>query len=266
MNQNLKHKMWDLVRPLHSPFTRALRRRLGQNYHEHPEMALPEPEESVQFDVERHLHQYLHVPAETVAQIVVVGACDAGEVMRMHRVYSNAKYVCFEPNPKTFDYLVAKYGHFPWVDARKLALSDTPGRDRFYEMDMPGNGSLLEPDAELWSTTVQWKDKTVTSFEVELSTLDRETSSLASIDLLWMDVQGAEGKVLAGGREALKRTKAVFLEVALVRSPYKGAPLFSELKALLEAAGFMCVALGVGAWNGNGNAFFVRDFDRLICK
>ena len=78
--------------------------------------------------------------------------------------------------------------------------------------------------------------------------------------------QGAEGRVLAGAKETLKRTKSVFIEVALTRSPYEGALLFPEIEALLKSEGFMCVALGVGSWNGGGNAFFVKDFGKLVCK
>ena len=38
MDLQLKHKLWDLIRPFHSPLTRALRQRLGRNYQDHPEM------------------------------------------------------------------------------------------------------------------------------------------------------------------------------------------------------------------------------------
>jgi 2-O-methyltransferase len=266
MNSELKHKLWDFVRPFHAPFTRALRRRLGRQYHEHPEMELPIPEESVQLDVERHLHDYLHVPANDIHQIVIVGAFEADEARRMRGFYPQARFLCFEPNPNTYRRLTKKYEGCSWVTSRNVALSDTPGKDRFYELDMPGNGSLLEPDVDNWAATVKWDDKRMTSFEVELRTLDQEAAALPAIDLLWMDVQGAEGRVLDGGKETLKRVKAIFIEVALVHSPYKGALLFPVIKARLESEGFMCAGLGVGAWNGNGNAFFVRGFDELICK
>jgi FkbM family methyltransferase len=210
--------------------TRALRRRLSTNYYEHPEMELPLPYDLVQLDVERHLHKYLHVPPEKISQIIIVGACDASEVRRMRQVYSQAQFLCFEPNPQSFQKVVDTYARCPWVTVRKLAVSDAPGHECFYELDMPGNGSLLKPDVDLWSSTVRWKNKNMTSFEVELSTLDREASSLETIDLLWMDVQGAEGKVLAGGPETLKRTKAVFLEVALVRLPTKEPSCFPRSK------------------------------------
>jgi hypothetical protein len=81
-----------------------------------------------------------------------------------------------------------------------------------------------------------------------------------------MDVQGAEGMVLAGATETLKRTRAIFIEVALTESPYKGAALFPEISARLRADNFMCVGLGTDPGNGTGNAFFVRDLEMLIGK
>jgi FkbM family methyltransferase len=266
MQDDLKRAMYGLLRPLHSPFTRALRRRLGRNYFNHPEMELPPPYEAVQLDVERHLHDYLHAKEGDISQIIIVGAFEADEVERLRLRYPAASFLCFEPNPDTFSRLSGRLKGVSHVSLRKLALSDAPGKTRFYELSMQGNGSLLPPDLESWASTLRLKEKSMASFEVEVSTLDREAAKLPVIDLLWMDVQGAEGHVLSGGAETLKRTKAVFLEVALVHSPYKGAQLFPELHATLQSFGFMCVGLGVDAWNGFGNAFFIKQYDQLVCK
>ncbi len=266
MNSEKKHNLWDFIRPFHAPFTRALRRKLGTNYHSHPEMELPPTFDAVQLDVERHLHQYLHVRPEQVAQIVIVGANDASEVDRMRPVYSKCRFLCFEPNPQSHQNLVNKFQGVASVGLSKYALGRTPGTAQFYELSLAGNGSLLEPDAEAWATANKQADKKVSSYEVQVSTLDRETADLPAIDVLWMDVQGAEGEVLAGGSETLKRTKSIMVEVALIESPYKGAMLFSEINELLKSNNFMCVSLGVDPWNGTGNAFFVRAFDQLICK
>lgn len=266
MYEKLKHNAWSLIRPIHSPVTRALRRRLGRNYSSHPEMELPPPYDSVQLDVERHLHDYLHVSPNAISQIVIVGAHEADEVDRLHRSYPQAGYLCFEPNPGTYARLIRKFQSLKQVTLRKLALSEKSGKAQFYELDMPGNGSLLEPDIENWSNSTQWKEKKVAAFDVDISTLDLEAAGLPVVDLLWMDVQGAEGQVLAGAAETLKRTKAVFIEVALTESPYKGAALYPQISARLQADNFVCVGLGIDAWNGTGNAFFVRDLEKLVGK
>ena len=260
MSFDLKKKAYDWIRPFHAPITRRLRRRLSRNYYEHPEMELPPPFDATQLDVERHLHEYLHITPESVSQVVIIGTHEGLEVDRLHQVYPRASFLCFEPNPKTFADLTKRYGSRSYVSLSNLALSNEPGKTRFYELDMPGTGSLLEPDMKTWEKFAKFEGNAVESFEVTVGTLDREAANLPVVDLLWIDVQGAEGSVLAGGAKTLKRTKAVFIEVALTHCPYKGGALFPEIQSRLNAEGFTCVGLGVDFWNGSGNAFFVKGF------
>ena len=55
---------------------------------------------------------------------------------------------------------------------------------------------------------------------------------LTKIDLLWVDIQGAERDMIAGGREALKRTRYIFIEVESSEL-YAGQALREELFAML---------------------------------
>jgi hypothetical protein len=137
-----------------------------------------------------------------------------------------------------------------------------PGVATFHELPLAGNGSLLEPDRKQWAEFNRVTANQVTSFEVRVSTLDREAHHLEKVDLLWMDVQGAEGRVLQGATETLARTEAIFMEVALRDSPYRGAMLFSEINDMLRTRGFACLGLGTDGWNYSGNAFWVRDITR----
>jgi FkbM family methyltransferase len=52
------------------------------------------------------------------------------------------------------------------------------------------------------------------------------------IDLLWVDIQGAERDMIEGGREALKRTHYLFIEAETVEL-YEGEALKGELIAML---------------------------------
>lgn len=65
-------------------------------------------------------------------------------------------------------------------------------------------------------------------------------------------------KVLEGASQVLRRTNAVFLEVAVNGSPYEGAASFRELDDFMRAAGFDCVCLGVNPGNYCGNALWIR--------
>jgi len=255
----IKRKFWDLVRPLHSPLTKAARRRLGRNYADHPEMELPPAYDAMQFEVERRLHSYLHVPAERIEQIVIVGANEGGEILRLRRAYPRSRFLCFEPSPQWYKKLTENFREVDFVEARELALSNSTGTATFHELPLAGNGSLLPPNPDRWSAFNKIDKNEVTSFEVRVSTLDKEAAGLDKIDLLWIDVQGAEGDVLKSGPNALHRTSAVFLEVALIDSPYEGTLFFPDLNTLLTDFGFFCVGLGIDGWNYSGNAFWVRD-------
>jgi hypothetical protein len=96
------------------------------------------------------------------------------------------------------------------------------------------------------------------AFKVPIRRLDSCISEQQRIDLLFVDVQGAEMKVLEGAAQTLRRTNAVFLEVAINRSPYQGAASFRELDDFMRAAGFDCVCLGVNPGNYCGNALWIR--------
>ena len=265
-NASLQQTFWDFVRPLHSPLTKMLRRRLGQNYAEHPEMAIPPPYEAIGLEVERHLHRYLHVDPADIQNIVMVGANMGEEMPRMRHSYPRCRFLCFEPSPRWFDYLTSHYSRLDYIQCRDLALGESPGTATFYELPMAGNGSLLPPDAEQWKRVTRSEDAKVTTYDVRVSTLDEETATLEKIDLLWVDVQGAEGKVLAGGVKTLARVQAVFLEVWMAQAAYEGALLFPEIDAILRQAGFVCVGLGLDGWNFTGNALWIRNPAEKACR
>lgn len=259
---------YSAFRPLYSPLTRVLRKKLvsPHAFLRHPEMALPTPWDFIQLQVERRLAEYLHCPSSDIKKIVIVGANFGDELDGLFPSYPNASFVCFEPSPKYFAGLSDKFQNDPRVSCRKVACGEKPGTSTFYELPMDGNGSLLKPNVSDWKTFNNWKDGTVTEFQVDVSTLDLEIPGDEQVDLLWVDVQGAEKQVLLGGGSMLARTRAVFLEVALARNPYEGGSLITELDQILRNSGLSLVALGTDPWNFTGNALWIRDLPSLACK
>lgn len=95
------------------------------------------------------------------------------------------------------------------------------------------------------------------SFTVEAITLDTWFNSETKIDVLQIDVQGAELLGLQGAASLLTRTNAIFLEVSTRPNLYSGAVTMDELVAFLDGRGFSLQLLGNDT-SGVGNALFVK--------
>jgi FkbM family methyltransferase len=78
-----------------------------------------------------------------------------------------------------------------------------------------------------------------TTLEVRTRTLDDIVieEGISKIDLLKIDVQGAEAKVLAGASHILGHTRFVLVEVSF-KPLYENSPTFFEIYAQMDAAGF----------------------------
>lgn len=59
-----------------------------------------------------------------------------------------------------------------------------------------------------------------------------EQEQLPKIDLLWVDIQGAENLMIRGGQQALKHTRYLFMEVEQLEM-YEGESLKTELLSML---------------------------------
>jgi len=69
-----------------------------------------------------------------------------------------------------------------------------------------------------------------------------ETEGAEDVDLIKLDVQGAEHLVISGGHATLRRTQLVWIEVSFVRL-YDGASLFHEVHDLMGQRGFRLLEL-----------------------
>jgi len=159
----------------------------------------------------------------------------------------------FECSKRYVDNLRAKFKNVNRVDVIEKAVSNVNGTTTFFEVSGTGSGSLLQL-GELAKKSYAMTQAEV--FEVETITLDKFFKA-RTIDILQIDVQGAEKLVLEGANLLLKRIKAVFTEISIKQDVYNNSVTFETLTKLLVKENFQLILLGTDT-NGGGNALFIK--------
>lgn len=219
-------------------------------------------------DAELELLRFLRGRAPRV--IFDIGACEGEDSVRYARRFPGARIFTFEPLPANQALVRANFARYQTSSAElvPLALSDRAGEATFHvSSGRPpeafagqdwnyGNksSSLLPPaSSDPMFGWIEFKEK----IAVRTQTLDGFCAerSLAEIDFIHMDVQGAEHLVLSGASAMLPRVGAVWLEVAN-ETVYAGQQLRPAIERLMTSAGF---ALGFSVDRGvEGDQFYVN--------
>lgn len=249
MNEITKYQLYKKVK-------RKLFRPLARLY------TLP-PYEYVQNDVERNLWMWLGVNQKEITLIVIIGGYLADEVLRMKKYYPNAVFVVFEASKRYYDRLSKRFRDIDRVKTFNCAISNKTGAAQFFETNLKGSGSLLSV-GELARTSYAAENRE--SFSVKTYQLDDhikefnwlQFTNSDKIDLLWIDVQGAEEMVIEGASQTLTSCRSVMLEVSRWEPLYQGGAVMDRLEYLMAEHGFLSMALGLDAGNGTGNQFFCR--------
>lgn len=210
------------------------------------------PWDYVQSQTNGNVHKWLNIGRSDVKLWVIVGGYIGDELNDILLNFPNCRVDVFEPSPKYFSHLQNRFSKEPRVKTRKLAISNKSGKAVFFETTLEGSGSLLA----LGSHKSLFGSEQADSFEVDVSTLELEYGE-SSIDVLQIDVQGAENLVIQGAAGVLDRTRAILVEVSMVNDLYVGGTNWSDLRSQLENAGFLPVLIGMDT-NLTGNALFVR--------
>ncbi len=143
------------------------------------------------------------------------------------------KLFLFEPVPKIVEMLRQKVAGDKRAQIFPFAVSDETGRTIFNIANNFQSSSLL-PLAEHKKIfpSVDYSDE----IQVQQITLNQFIQEHENIipDLLYIDVQGAEYKVLSGlSSEQLSKVKIIYTEVSLVEM-YQGGRLLDDIKELLS--------------------------------
>lgn len=185
--------------------------------------------------------------------ILDIGGCEGEESIRYSRIFPFSSIYIFEPLPKNQNLVVENIIKYKAknIELVPLAVSDKEGFSQFYvssghpenqpkDLDWDfGNksSSLLLPEnnPHKWlnfNNTIEVKTITLSTFWIN--------NKINIIDFIHMDVQGAELKVLIGAKDFIKKTKAIWLEVAEIEL-YKNQPLRRDIEKFMNSNGFYLI-------------------------
>lgn len=196
--------------------------------------------------VGRRMALLRHFAVDTV---IDVGANVGQYALELRRLGYRGYIISFEPLPAAVARLRSRAAKDPSWRVIPVALGKRNGSATLHVASNSVSSSLLpmlqrHVDAAPASGYVD-------AIEVEVRRLDDifdDIAGSARAPFLKLDVQGAEGDVLAGARRTLPRLVGLQVELSLVEL-YRGAPMFVEVISWLMAQGFTLMGLEPGFCN-----------------
>jgi len=182
-------------------------------------------------------------------EVFDVGACEGFDSIKYQIKFPNSRIHLFEPLKKNIDLAKDNFEEFKIKNyiINEEAISDEIGFQEFfissghpenaenYEDWDYGNksSSLLKP--EKVSKTHPWlKFEEIINVKTNTLELYCQKNNIKDIDILHLDVQGAELKVLKGAKNYIDNIKLIWLEVEQIEL-YKDQPLKKEIEDFLNS-------------------------------
>jgi FkbM family methyltransferase len=205
--------------------------------------------------------QFSWIPPRNVAVLVDVGAHDGLFAQRAALYFDLSRVILVEPLPDNA--AVLRGLQLPGVKVIEAALSNMNSRAAFVVSKTAQASSLLPLNpamSEAYSLDMSDERK----IDVQVTTLDDlcMSENITHIDLLKIDVQGAEKLLLQGATTSLTFTRYIQVEALFVEH-YHGCALFCELDELLRDAGFSLCRLSDFLQDSKGR---LLQADAVYCK
>ena len=173
-----------------------------------------------------------------IRTVLDIGANTGQFASQIHALLPNARIYSFEPLADCYGELVKRMGGVPGFRAFNLALGDTSGAGSMHRSEFSPSSSLL-PMEGLHREAFPHTERTRVE-KIEIRRLDELEGDMEIVGniLIKIDVQGAEDKVIRGGRGLMSRASALIIETGFYPL-YLGQPLFNDIYDMIRRDGFI---------------------------
>lgn len=210
---------------------KVLRERLGYDIHRIRQSQHEDP----------FCEQYILLRDVINPVIFDVGANVGNTVMKYKNIFPNSKIHAFEPFQESFDILKNNTSTLCNIYYNQCGLADISGIRRLHINRVPSTNSLLPSSQNALNGKDDKRFETKDTIEISLNTLDNYTqqNGIEQIDLLKLDVQGAEPLIIQGAQDLLERNKIhiIFTEI-MVTEFYQSQQPLHEALAMYDRLGF----------------------------
>jgi FkbM family methyltransferase len=182
-----------------------------------------------------------------------IGANRGDTAIKYSNLFPTAKIYAFEPFEETFKKLKNNVKDYPNINIYNFAIADTIGETILHINKNEDTNSILSSSKIGLSSDDQVK--TIGQTIIKTDTIDAFCLShkIDKIDILKMDIQGAELMALIGAKKILaeKKIDLIYTETYF-RRQYNNQPLFHEISKFLADYGYYLQDLYAPIY-GNGS-------------
>ena len=206
----------------------------------------------------RAVRQFRDFPPFECRQVMDVGAHQGEFTQAALNLYQPERVWLVEADPELALGLQQKFVDQPACKVIHAAIADTSGSVTFRINRHRASSSLLpisKRSTQIFQKDLQETD-TVTVPALALDDLFAR-EKISRLDLLKVDIQGAERLLIQGGQQALQRVAFIYIEV-LFEELYYGCALFGEIDTLLRAANFKLRSFHEFSKGPDGNLFYTN--------
>ena len=168
----------------------------------------------------KFLEQYLsefNIDTSSFNYILEIGSKDCQEALTFTKLFPNAHIVSFECNPKLLPQCRTNAAKSDNITLVEKCVTDNPDNHLFYlPKDLSGTASICEP-GYLYDTV-----------NVDTIRMDDFLTNQI-VDLLWIDVQGAESQVLNSFGPKLNQVNTIYCEVDVIPFRYQNSSYESQV-------------------------------------
>ncbi len=184
------------------------------------------------YDFIKHIEEYIDL--NDINVVFDIGSRDGCQALEFSDWFPASKIYLFEPVPTSYDFCVENTKERGNIICNNSAFANYDGSTKFYQVvnGNVGASSLFKVTPSYSHYEQQPIDVVVTKAKTFI-----EKNNIQKVDLLWVDVQGAEIDCFSGFEEHLENIKAIHTEVGL-SAYYENGTDYDNLLRFMDANNF----------------------------